>query len=67
MVFTPSEGAIRVISLARLTAGRSFDMKRKPDPELIDQENPEWTDEDFRRARPAAAVLPDLLGTQVAA
>jgi len=25
---------------------------------LIDDENPEWTEEDFRRARPAAEVLP---------
>jgi len=33
-------------------------MKRKPDPEMIDAENPEWTDEDFARARPAREVLP---------
>jgi len=26
----------------------------KPDPKLIDDENPEWTDEMFARARPAA-------------
>jgi uncharacterized protein (DUF4415 family) len=25
---------------------------------MIDDENPEWTEEDFRRARPAAEVLP---------
>ncbi len=42
-------------------------MKRKPDPELIDEENPEWTKEDFRRARPAAQVLPEILGPQAAA
>jgi uncharacterized protein (DUF4415 family) len=29
----------------------------KPNPELIDDENPEWTDEMFARARPAAEVL----------
>ena len=29
----------------------------KPDPELVDEENPEWTDEMFARARPAAEVL----------
>lgn len=29
----------------------------KPDPELIDDENPEWTDEMFARARPAAEVM----------
>lgn len=33
-------------------------MIRKPDPYFIDEENPEWTDEDFARARPAREVLP---------
>lgn len=33
-------------------------MPRKPDPSLIDADNPEWTDADFARARPAAEVLP---------
>jgi len=33
-------------------------MKRKPNPEMVDDENPEWTEEDFRRARPASEVLP---------
>jgi uncharacterized protein (DUF4415 family) len=42
-------------------------MKRKPDPELVDSENPEWTAEDFQRARPAAEVLPELVGHQLAA
>ena len=42
-------------------------MKRKPNPEMIDKENPEWTDEDFQHARPASEVLPDLFGLQVAA
>jgi uncharacterized protein (DUF4415 family) len=32
-------------------------MTKPPDPELIDDENPEWTDEMFARARPAAEVL----------
>ena len=27
-----------------------------------DDDNPEWTKEDFARARPAAAVLPELIG-----
>ena len=35
---------------------------RKPDPELLDEENPEWTVEDFRRAKTAAEVLPELFG-----
>ncbi len=32
--------------------------KRKANPEHVDAENPEWTREDFERARPAAEVLP---------
>lgn len=42
-------------------------MKRKTSPELIDKENPEWTEEDFLHARPASKVLPELFGPQVAA
>jgi hypothetical protein len=32
-------------------------LPKRPDPEMIDDENPEWTDEDFRRARPATEYL----------
>jgi hypothetical protein len=32
-----------------------------------DAENPEWTAEDFARARPASGVLPEILYTEVAA
>ena len=39
----------------------------KPNPELIDEENPEWTAADFRRAQPAALVLPELFGERKAA
>lgn len=42
-------------------------MKRKSNAELIDKENPEWTEEDFQQARPAGEVLPELFGPQVAA
>ena len=41
-------------------------MKKQPNPELIEDENPEWTDEKFARARPASEVLPELFGAQVA-
>jgi hypothetical protein len=34
----------------------------KPDPEHIDEENPEWTREDMAKARPASEVLPGLIG-----
>ncbi len=43
-----------------------FGTKRKPNPELIDKENPEWTDEDFQHAKPASELLPDLMGPQIA-
>jgi len=33
---------------------------KKPNPKLIDRENPEWTEATFARARPAKEVFPDL-------
>jgi uncharacterized protein (DUF4415 family) len=36
-------------------------------PEMIDDENPEWTVEDFARARPAREVLREQFGEAVAA
>ena len=36
-------------------------MKIKPNPELIDEENPEWTDEMFKKARPASEVVPGVV------
>lgn len=41
-------------------------MSKKPNPELLEDENPEWTAEDFARARPASEVLPQLFGEKVA-
>jgi hypothetical protein len=32
-------------------------MSKKPNPELIDDENPEWTAADVANARPASEVL----------
>jgi len=40
---------------------------RRVDPEMIDDDNPEWTEEMFARARPASEVLPKLFGASVAA
>ncbi len=31
-------------------------MKSRPNPEMIDDDNPEWTAEDFKRAIPFAAL-----------
>lgn len=36
-------------------------MPKRPNPDLIDEDNPEWTEEDFARARPAREVLPRAL------
>jgi uncharacterized protein (DUF4415 family) len=41
-------------------------MRKKPNPELIDDENPEWTEEDFKRARPASEVLREQFGDEIA-
>lgn len=42
-------------------------MKRKTDPERVDDENPELSAEWFARAQPAAQVLPALVGPEHAA
>lgn len=42
-------------------------MRKRPNPELIDDENPELTDEWFARARPAAEVLREQFGAEAAA
>ena len=39
-------------------------MPKRPNPELIDDENPEWTEAMFKQARPAAEVLPELFGAK---
>ena len=41
-------------------------MAKRPNPELIDDDNPEWTGQDVDRARPASEVLPELFGAQAA-
>lgn len=39
---------------------------KRADPEMIDVDNPELTEDDFARARPATEVLPELFGQAVA-
>lgn len=34
---------------------------KKPNPTLTDNENPEWTAADFRKARPAREVAPKIV------
>ena len=41
-------------------------MSTKPNPEQIDDENPEWTAQDFAKARPASEVLPQIFDEKVA-
>ena len=41
--------------------------RRHNDPaERPDEDNPEWTQADFRRARPASEVLPRVIGARAA-
>jgi hypothetical protein len=42
-------------------------MKRKPNPQKADCENPTWTKETFGCARKARDVLPEIFGTASAA
>lgn len=41
-------------------------MPKKSRPELMDEENPEWSIEDFAHARPASEILPRIFGTEIA-
>ena len=41
-------------------------MPKRPNPELVDDENPEWTHEVFARARPAAEMLGEAFMERVA-
>jgi uncharacterized protein (DUF4415 family) len=41
-------------------------MAKRPNPELLEDDNPEWTAKDVARARPARDVLPELFGAQTA-
>ena len=61
--FTTRGGRIRAISLRRAHQKEWTVMSRKPqgfdeDDIVFDEDNPEWTKEDFERARPAHEVLP---------
>ena len=41
-------------------------MRKKTNPELIDDENPEWTAKQIAKARPAREVLPQIFEMKVA-
>lgn len=38
--------------------------RKKPDPYCMDENNPEWTGEMFRRARPAIEAVPQVVEAQ---
>ncbi|MCZ4065701.1 BrnA antitoxin family protein [Oxalobacter aliiformigenes] len=38
-------------------------MNKKPNPEMIDDENPEWTDEMFKKAVPLSGLPKELQNT----
>jgi hypothetical protein len=38
----------------------------EPNPELIDEDNPEWTAQEIARARPATELLSTLFGADAA-
>jgi uncharacterized protein (DUF4415 family) len=44
----------------------SLDPNDHPDVEIDDADNPEWTQEDFAKARPLREVLPELYAALVA-
>ena len=41
-------------------------MKKRINPKLIDSDNPEITNDDFAKMRPASEVLPEIFGTEIA-
>ena len=41
-------------------------MGKKSNPELVDEENPEWTAADLAKARPATEVMPQIFGAPLA-
>lgn len=60
LVYSVTGRGIRVVSLRRANKRevKRYGRRRKVNPELIDEDNPEWTRDDFARAKPGAEVLP---------
>lgn len=67
LIFTRVDGVLRVISFRKANNARSHTMHtQQPQPDLIDDDSPEWTAEDFARARPASEVIRELFPKDVA-
>jgi len=61
MVFTVREDVLRILALEKQTNERNVFMKIKPNPELIDEENPEWTATMFAEAKSANELFLHLI------
>ncbi len=66
MVFTPRAGKVHVNSLRKANKREVKQYEQTPNPELLDDENPEWTVENYKKARPASEVWPQIFGAKVA-
>ena len=66
VVFTPRADKVQVISLRKANQREVKNYGQETKPELIDDENPEWTAADFAKARPASEVLPQIFGAKLA-
>jgi hypothetical protein len=56
-LLTNADGDVRELTSADFKRMRPA-KRKKPNPELIDEDNPEWTAADFARARSGSEVLP---------
>ena len=65
-VFTPRADKLHIISLRKASLRKVESMAKRPNPELVDEDNPEWTAQEIARARPASEVLPRLFGAKAA-
>jgi len=66
VVFTPRAGKVHVNCLRKANKREVKQYEQNPNPELLDDENPEWTVENFNKARPASEVWPQIFGAKVA-
>ena len=59
LVLTMCGSVLRAISLRKANAREAKDMTKKTKPPADFDENPEWTAEDFARAKPFSEVFPE--------
>ena len=64
LVFTATDEELRVISLRKATRHEAENMRKSSGAKrkkVVDHDNPEWTDADFKRARFLKDAMPDLV------